>query len=406
MKKISYLLLFIFVILLVGCEMPTTSNNNNHSNNNQNQELTYSINYNLQGGSFEDDPVLSFTAGEEVVLSIPTYYSHRFLGWYDIKTDEPIDKITAEMNSDIYVYAKWEHVDIIHQINYHLDGGTLKQNAPTTYVEGVATSLGQPLKSGYLFRGWYQDENYQTPIRIDENTKGDLELYAKWEAIDLTNLTIGILGDSISTFYAEGDAHNSLFGGDNQFYYPRYCPEVDASRKCWWMIASNTLGATMLVNNSYSGGTVQGTGMSSGLNTNRLLKFYVDGNTYPDICLVLLGMNDAIGGADCADFIASYKQMLEKLNYYCPNMQLFICLIPYETYTNGQTRTVYNSALRELAGELEYPVIDFSTAWGSDTEVKNNWYYLHDNVHPGLLGMQKMASIVVDTVKAYYLIQD
>ena len=54
-----------------------------------------------------------------------------------------------------------------------------------SYVPGQVTPLLAPIKEGYIFRGWYDNPDFEgNPIwRIDATRFGDLTLYAKWEEI-------------------------------------------------------------------------------------------------------------------------------------------------------------------------------------------------------------------------------
>lgn len=396
MRKGLFILLFLMTMMLFSCEMPTGSTTPKE------EVEKYEIGYMLNGGEFTEDALEEYEAGTEYTFPIPVRDRYGFLGWFDIETNEERTGITKEDTGRVIVSAKWEKLDIYSTITYHTNGGTLPENAPTSYHEGELQGLPRPTREGYLFRGWYKEDSFQTPYNsISKDDIGDVEIYAKWEEFKIENLRFGILGDSVSTFYDEFDANSSIFGGNNQFYYPKYCPTITGSNMCWWMKAINRLGATMMINNSYSGGTVLGSGMSSALNDQRLLKF-LKNNEYPDVVFILLGVNDALGGSSKATFKDGYERMLNKLMRYYPGMQLFICLLPYETYSDGVYRELYNEALRELASEYQLPIVDFTTAWNATTEQKNNWYYLNDNIHPNEKGMSVMGNIAYQAVVDFY----
>ena len=412
-KGIYFVLLLILFIGLVGCgskptPTPTPTPKEEEPEEPKIKGKISNIEYVLNGGSFSDtDEVLyEYEEGTEYVFPIPSKERFRFVGWADLFTEVPMTMITKDQKGDVVINALWESIP--QPITYHTDGGILPETAPYEYLEGAAGILATPKKEGYLFRGWYSDETFQTSV--DSNLakhQGPIEVYAKWQEFSMANIKFGVFGDSISTYYEKGDKNSSLFGGDNQFYYPRYCPSVTSSSMCWWMKAINSLGSTLLVNNSYSGGTVQGTGMSAAVDSQRILKFTVENPTThakesPDITFVMLGMNDAIGGNPKATFKSTYKTMLEKLMTYYPSMQLFLCLIPYETYTDGKMRVIYNEAITELAEEFDLPIVDFTVCWDGTTEIKNNWYYLHDNIHPNELGMIEMGKVAAATVREYY----
>ncbi len=69
-----------------------------------------------------------------------------------------------------------------YTIAYALDGGTNYANAPTEYtLETAAITLGTPMKTNFLFDGWYLDTAFATKVAsIPTGSTGNLTLYAKW----------------------------------------------------------------------------------------------------------------------------------------------------------------------------------------------------------------------------------
>ena len=57
-------------------------------------------------------------------------------------------------------------------------------------------------------------------------TEGNLTFYSKWEKFNLEGAKISFLGDSITTFYSSSSPVNSLYSGENQYYYPIYSGDV------------------------------------------------------------------------------------------------------------------------------------------------------------------------------------
>lgn len=70
----------------------------------------------------------------------------------------------------------------VSQITYVLNGGTNASENPESYTEGTAVDLNDPSREGYLFTGWYMDEDLTDEIAgISGSMTGDLTLYAGWE---------------------------------------------------------------------------------------------------------------------------------------------------------------------------------------------------------------------------------
>ena len=367
--------------------------------------VEYQIEYVLNGGVLEEDAEYSYISGSEYQLPTPHKPGYDFKGWFDYNTDEAITVITDITSGDIKVYALYEKVTKVCDITYHVDGGILPDTTKYTYTEGVGQGLPKPTKEGYYFRGWYKDSEYTKVITaITVTYYGDLELYAKWEEASIENSNIAFLGDSITTFYSETSPFNSLFGGNNQFYYPIYSQTVSSVTQTWWYKTVQAVGGNLFVNNSYSGGTVCGSGMSAAVTNERLAKFNYKGQT-PDVIIIYLGINDAVGKTPANTFKETYQTMIDKIQNLYSGVQIFICNLPYETYTDGTYREQYNVVLSELAEENNLPLINFKNAWSSATEQKDNWKYLGDNIHPSASGMTVLANIATKAIKEFYGIE-
>jgi len=369
-------------------------------------QTTFEIEYVLNGGVMTTSFNTNYDFGSTYTFPTPQKASYNFIGWFDYETDELVEGLDALTYGDIKIYAKWEYAEIVRTITYQLDGGILPENAKKEYTEGIQQALPTPKKEGYYFRGWFTNVELTSRISVITKTQvGDVTLYAKWEEKCMENAHIAILGDSISTFYSPESSVNSLYTGNNQFYYPRYATSITSVTQTWWYKAVHALNAILHVSNSYSGGTVTGTGESSANNSVRLSKL-VQGGVAPDILIIWLGVNDCGGGVSTTNFKASYKTMLDKLETMYPEMQIFICNLPLTTLTNVEAgRGDFNKVIEEIGAEYNIPVIDFSKAWSSETEQVNNWTYLNDNVHPSALGMNVISQLVVKSIKEFYGIE-
>ena len=99
----------------------------------------------------------------------PGKAGYSFVGWYDKEGDgaEPFDfeaYFASEQKTDVNVYAHFERIaeDAV-QISYFADGQPWRTQ---TVQGGVATPepILAPTKTGYIFKGWYEDETFETPF--------------------------------------------------------------------------------------------------------------------------------------------------------------------------------------------------------------------------------------------------
>lgn len=125
-------------------------------------------------------------------LATPNKEGATFIGWYtnsDLKNGK-IDKLTVDNIGNIKLYARWSdstiHFDTFN-IHYELDGGILEEGAPTSYVEETGVALKGATRPGYTFYGWYLDAECTKGVtEITAQDKGDITLYACWEAVTYT----------------------------------------------------------------------------------------------------------------------------------------------------------------------------------------------------------------------------
>ena len=168
-----------------------------------------SISYDTCGGELTPNAKDSYYDGDSFKLPTPTRESHKFLGWFNSQdyTGESISAVTIDTRGDLVLYAKWAER---FTITYNSNGGNINQSAENEYYEGDSLSLQQPTHSTDKFLGWYSNPEFTgEPIsEISENTKGNINLYAKWAK--KFNITYdsrgGSLDQNVQTSYFEGDA--------------------------------------------------------------------------------------------------------------------------------------------------------------------------------------------------------
>ena len=70
-----------------------------------------------------------------------------------------------------------------YKIAYKVGEGILKENVPRSYQTDVDTELPYPVRKGYVFTGWYLDDNFSGEPFFNTlfDKAGDKVLYAKWE---------------------------------------------------------------------------------------------------------------------------------------------------------------------------------------------------------------------------------
>lgn len=99
-----------------------------------------------------------------------------------------------------------------YTITYVLGGGENSAANPPSYTSETDTIvLQEPVRQGYVFEGWYADEDFLDKVTdIPKGSKGDLILYAKWSKeqtalpeIDMTPAEGNVLVGFAGAYYTE-----------------------------------------------------------------------------------------------------------------------------------------------------------------------------------------------------------
>ena len=115
--------------------------------------------------------------GTQIVYSWKSYIIAQENIRFKVVVNDGKDSCEAISNSFATVE---ESSPIVWNITYELNGGSIS-NQPTTYVEGVGTTLVNPTKEGYTFTGWTL--NGEKVTSISSAQKGNVTLVANWEEI-------------------------------------------------------------------------------------------------------------------------------------------------------------------------------------------------------------------------------
>ena len=136
---------------------------------------------------------------------------YKFAGWYlnEELTGEPMNVIAKGTTGDLKVYAKYidATTEVKGKIEYVLNGGELSQDAPTEYVQGVASPVtATASKVGYKFDGWFANEECTEPVtEIAATAYGTVKLYAKYTVLEYKVTFVGVAGLTEQTL-----SHGSL----------------------------------------------------------------------------------------------------------------------------------------------------------------------------------------------------
>ncbi|MCR4853834.1 MAG: InlB B-repeat-containing protein, partial [Prevotella sp.] len=174
--------------------------------------ITYTITYNLNGGTNADGNPATYTIETSTfTLDVPTRTGYTFDGWYSNEgCTEPANK-TIEKGSigDRTFYAKWTPITYIISFDAnHEDVEGSTASVAATYNEDVMLTANGFTLPGYIFSHWntqadgsgisYADE--QSVSNLATETDATVILYAQWVELKYTMpLTLEFVADGTLT---------------------------------------------------------------------------------------------------------------------------------------------------------------------------------------------------------------
>lgn len=140
--------------------------------------VEYSITYNLNGGSNDNENPNIFTINDEVILKNASKNGYTFIGWYD-SNNTKIEKIRVGTHQNIELFARYDSNS--YQITLEPNGAILEETTKTVkyqeHYELPVVSL-----TGYKFDGWFYNDDF-----IQSNGTWDIDhdvtLTARWTII-------------------------------------------------------------------------------------------------------------------------------------------------------------------------------------------------------------------------------
>ena len=175
------------------------------------QVITYTISYDLAGGSVATDNPVEYTIETaDFTLTNPTREGYEFTGWEGTGLDAATTTVTiAQGNHGDRTYtATW--TPIVYNITYDLAGGSVTGNPATYTIETPTFTLNNPTKEHYVFAGWTGTglSAATMTVQIAVGNTGDRSYTATWERETYTvsiqsNLTGMVTASTTSPKYED-----------------------------------------------------------------------------------------------------------------------------------------------------------------------------------------------------------
>lgn len=217
-----------------------------------------------------------------------------------------------------------------------------------------------------------------------------------------------ILGDSVSTF----EGYNPIGYAVYYMHEKLAANGLYSAADTWWQMVINHFGGRLLVNGSWSGGTVvklprKDDLFPSGCSERRIEELSIE-ETEPDVIMVYLGTNDwgrgtyherehkleSFGNA-YRDMIEKIKRRYEKAEIWCFTLnESYISRYPsvkFEYVVGDEHIEKYNETIKNICEEMGCRYVDiYSHHVPYDTK---------DGAHPNYEGMKTLAALCIEEIE-------
>lgn len=151
----------------------------------------HTIEFNSNGGTNVSNQIVNHF-DKVLEPDHPTRLGYDFLGWF-IGEDEY--DFNNEVTTNLELVAKWQIIN--YNINYDLNDSINNSSNPSSYTVEDTISLLNPTKKGYIFVGWYVNDNKVEQINL--GTTGHLMLVAKWRTYQISEIKEENKGTVVAT---------------------------------------------------------------------------------------------------------------------------------------------------------------------------------------------------------------
>ncbi len=153
------------------------------------RSYSYTVTFDQQGADTYSNPTSKIVASPETtVVTLPEnpgkadYY---FSGWWTTADDSGVPFTSSSVvTGDITVFAHWSLIPV-YTVTFIANGGS-ETGSQLVQENKCAQTPEVPVKTGYLFGGWFQDAEFSTPWNFSTTVTGDRTLYARWDNYSYT----------------------------------------------------------------------------------------------------------------------------------------------------------------------------------------------------------------------------
>lgn len=178
----------------------------------------YTVEYETNGGIATANKT-SYTATDgTITLGESKKKGYVFDGWYENEdlSGEKVDEIDCSERRNITLYAAWKLEK--YSIAYDLAGGKNNPNPNSYTIESDDIVLLAPIKDGYSFDGWFDEEGNEVE-KIAKGSVDNVSLSASWSIVEYTVTFDSKGGNKINPYIYTVESEDYTLPSASRNYY-------------------------------------------------------------------------------------------------------------------------------------------------------------------------------------------
>lgn len=217
--------------------------------------IDYVISPNYQGNLLTTPQYVTWGS----IMSPPTHnrVGYHVNDWYtDAEYTQVFDFANTPVKQDLTLYGQWEINT--YAVNFYANG-SLYETVPVRHGYTISVPSTNPKREGYIFNGWFKDEDCTIPMEKNEKALGETNYYAGWIKAEMECVYLNgrngsdensgvTASDAVATF---AKAKELLAKSERKEI--RICDQVKVSSEQVWDL-SEYPDAVVLRDESYTGG--------------------------------------------------------------------------------------------------------------------------------------------------------
>ena len=152
-------------------------------------KITYSVTFYTRYGTTPEGQLI--VSGDKVTKPAdPAQTGWIFGGWYTDETCTAAYDFNAPVTSSMTLYAKWTQVPVTYYTVTFINSKGAAPSAQTIESGKTAVKPNDPTYEGFVFGGWYTDQDCKNMFNFTTAITANVTLYAKWTELPTASYSV------------------------------------------------------------------------------------------------------------------------------------------------------------------------------------------------------------------------